>query len=231
VFFFILASCGEGAGGVGNSASQGGSTSRFVVTHGHLYVLNEGEEIISYSLAEPNKPTFKHSMFIGAANAETLHGSGEHLFVGMDNGMLVVSLADPAEPKIKARVGHFVARDPVVVEGDKAYVTLRGERNVLQIYDVARMESPIHIATYPMSSPFGLAAARGRAFICDGSRGLVTLDVSEPSAVRETANLSDNICFDALVNESSLITTGATGLHQYSLSGATPTLLSHIKGK
>ena len=100
-------------------------------------------------------------------------------------GMLVYSLDEPASPKLIGRGAHLVSCDPVVVQGDVAYVTLRSGTacrrgvNVLLVFDVAGPTHPRQIAERPMTSPHGLAVDGTTLFVADGKDGLVVLDVRQ----------------------------------------------------
>ncbi len=58
-------------------------------------------------------------------NVETIFISDEHMYVGTSNGMHILSLEEPSVPILLSTYQHITACDPVVVDGNKAYVTLR----------------------------------------------------------------------------------------------------------
>ncbi len=76
-------------------------------------------------------------------NVETVFIAEDMLYVGTSNGMHILSLANPSSPNFLSTYQHITACDPVVVEGDWAYVTLRagnicgGTQNLLEVIDIA----------------------------------------------------------------------------------------------
>lgn len=258
----LIGGCGEGGGGGLAGSGVSGSTSRFAIVGEHLYVLNQfksvndddqdddqdrffsprlTDSLDTFSLENRETPAMVDRMVINRATPETLHAVGENLFVGTSSGMQIVSLSDPAKPTTLSFTGHFTARDPVVVSGTTAYVTLRtGEATVssafnrssneLQIYDVQNLENPVQLSTFAMTAPWGLGVRHGRAYICDGSSGLRVLTVADPLKVQPVAAVETDICFDLIVTESLLVSTGLGGVTQYRIDPATnqPVQLSKI---
>lgn len=244
--------CGGGSGSSNPGTALTGSTARFAVASDHLYVLNrrktheemssshvwswEGTDCIdTFSLADPAVPSRVQRTDLLEA-AETLFAAGSNLFVGGSTSMQIVSIAAPEEPELVSTTIHFPARDPVVVAGDTAYVTLRSrfsensQQNVLEIYSLADLTNPTQIGSFAMTAPWGLSVRHDRAYVCDGSAGLRVLSVATPSAVQQVAQVETNICFDALATDTHLVTTGAAGVVQYRIDPAidAPVQLSTI---
>src|SRR5690606_14246558 len=86
---------------------------------------------------------------------------------------------------------HATACDPVVVQGNTAYVTLRtgsacsGTNNQLDVINIESPADPRLIKTYAMTNPHGLSVHGDRLYICEGDYGLKVLDVSSPDKVKE----------------------------------------------
>ena len=152
--------------------------------------------------------------------------------------MMIISIEDQDDPLDLFFSEHFTARDPVVVSGDRAYVTLRTSEkdkfsrpvNELQIYDVRNLESPTLLNIFQMTSPWGLGLQHGRAYICDGSAGLRVLNVADPHRIADVAALNTDICFDVITTTNLVISTGLAGINQYKIDAETaaPVLLSTI---
>jgi hypothetical protein len=254
VLFLIFTGCGQG-GASSSGTGVSGSTARFAIVGDHLYVLNKydlrGDEaagsvsafqlenaLDTFSLVYPELPTFVNRKTLDQIEPETLHPVGNNLFVGTDSGMMIISLEVPDAPETLSFTEHFRARDPVVVADNFAYVTLRSPEdsrfsdgiNELQIYNVENLSSPVQLASFPMTSPWGLGVQHKRAYICDGSAGLRVLAVADPLAVSEVASLNTDICFDVITTASYVISTGAAGVNQYRIDANTdaPQLLSTI---
>lgn len=253
----IFNACSEGAGSGLAGTGVSGSTARFAVVGDHLYVLDKFEDkqparsgnttwatrrlrdsLDTFSLANPESPAFKSRLIFETARPETIHPIGTYLFLGTDSGMMIISIEEPDDPLSISFTDHFRARDPVVVSGDRAYVTLRTSEtdrfsmpmNELQIYDVRNLEMPTLINVFQMTSPWGLGVQHGRAYICDGSAGLRVLNVADPQLIADVAVLNTDICFDVITTANLVISTGFAGINQYKIEADTdaPILLSTI---
>ncbi|MEM9987362.1 MAG: hypothetical protein AAF804_19895, partial [Bacteroidota bacterium] len=115
--------------GVGSTAEIpngiGGSMARFTLVGSHLYVVTN-TDLQAYMLATLENPQQVSSQQIGWGDIETIFPMKGNLFIGSMNGMYIYSLSDPNEPNYVSEFQHVRSCDPVVVEGDFAYVTLRG---------------------------------------------------------------------------------------------------------
>ena len=170
--------------GAGNQTGTGGSLARFKVIDNYLYTLNnQAIKIFRFdnSGALQNWSTVNVDWGI-----ETLYRLEDLLFIGSMSGMYIYDIEDPGNPLFISEYEHFRACDPVVAEGDYAYVTLRntnqwcaGDVNQLQIIDVTDLRSPTLLSIYNMNAPYGLAVRGDRVLVCDASSGLKIIDVSD----------------------------------------------------
>ncbi len=263
ILMMILSSCGEGGLSGSLGAGAGGSTSRFTIVNDHLYILNHsyrsdyydnqwdsgreapldsgplntnGSYLSVYSLEDPEDPNHSGDLELSFFMPETLHSNGDYLFIGASSAMYVYSLQDPTRPEYTSAVSHFSAKDPVVTESDRAYVTIRtkdeaasqaerqrffSRRNQLYIYDIKNIDTPVTIAVKNMNYPFGLGVKNRFVYICDGSVGLKVLDTNNINAIIEIETISDEICRDVIVKENRVITTGILGISQYEIDKET----------
>jgi len=230
--YFLCASCGDGGGGLSGTGVSG-STSRFAIVGEYLYVLNQHEVDVdwstvpqtvdtldTFSIEDRAEPAWIDRLEMTLAVPETLHAVGENLFVGTTSGMQIITLASPAKPDTLSFTRHFTARDPVVVSGTTAYVTLRNSwssigEGQLQIYDVADLNNPQLLNTFAMNAPWGIGVRYERAYICEGSAGLQVLSVVDPLQVKKVAAVDIDVCFDVVTTDELLISTGAGGVSQY----------------
>jgi hypothetical protein len=180
--------------------------------------------------------------FYSGIDPETIHSDGNRLFLAGRLGMSIYTLEDPWAPDKRGTVRHATSCDPVVVQGETAYITLRsgnencffGDRlmmNEFQVVDISDMDYPETKSRLPMLSPWGLGVSQEQAYVCDGSRGLQVLSVADPLEPTPLASVTTEICFDVIALEDRLITTGATGIGQYKLEAGNPIpqLLSRIE--
>jgi hypothetical protein len=116
--------------------------------------------------------------------------------------------------------------DPVVVEGDYAYVTLRDGTtcntftNQLDVVNISNVTNPRLEYSYPMTNPHGLGIRDGVLFICDGAAGLKIYDAADPGKItaNQLAHFPGINTFDVIPLHNVLLMIGDDGLYQYDYS-------------
>ncbi len=209
----------EGAGGSG-ATGKGGSMARFAITGDYLYAV-DWNSLLTFDISDP-EPVQRNNQNVGWM-IETIFPYKQNLFIGSANSMYIYDISTPASPKRLSVFRHATACDPVVVEGDYAYVTLRdGEHcpnfagaNQLEVIDVKDLRNPKNIGIYKMIQPHGLGIDNGDLFISEGDHGLKIMDASDPYNVKEISHIKDIRTFDVIPNNGVLIVTGAGGIIQY----------------
>jgi hypothetical protein len=201
-----------------SSTGVNGSMSRFALYRDYLYtVINYNMTVFDLSGNKPEKAA--ENIYVG--NVETIFSYKDNMFMGMPTGMTVYSVADPLKPERQSTVWHVYGCDPVVVENDIAYVTIRSGNacgqtsNDLIIYDVSDVKSPRHIVSYAMTNPKGLGIDNGTLFLCDD--GLKIYNASNPQTVmaNRLAHYSGMDGFDVIPFNNVLMMIADDGLYQY----------------
>ncbi|MEX0290656.1 MAG: LVIVD repeat-containing protein, partial [Flavobacteriaceae bacterium] len=118
---FALAEVANDAGG---GVGQGGSLARFKIVNDYLYAV-DSHSINVFEISDLENPKDLEDVYAGF-DIETIFNRGEHLFLGSMRGMYIYDISSPATPSFISEFQHGTACDPVVVDGDYAYVTLRG---------------------------------------------------------------------------------------------------------
>lgn len=226
---------GPNTGGGSESSGTGGSMARFIIYRDILYTIDQ-QNLHMFDVSDELDPFSVGDKEIGW-NIETVFIARDHLFVGSTTGMYIYNLADPVQPEYVSTYWHVTSCDPVVVEGNYAYITLRtGNRcetdvNQLDIVDVHDLHNPELIKSYPMYNPHGLGIDQGTLFICDGDEGLKIYDAKDPYMLKsnQLAHFEDINTFDVIPLNDLLIMIGRDGLYQYDYSEVTEiSLLSMI---
>ena len=157
---------------------------------------------------------------------ETLFPHNGNLFVGTRAGMYIYNLSTPENPTLLSKYEHIESCDPVVVEGDYAYVTLytgdicHNQTDELQVIDIKDLTAPTLVKTYKMTNPHGLGIDNGTLFVCDGSDGLKIFDARDVNKITDNqlAHYSDINAIDIIPFENIAMTIGSDGLYQYDYS-------------
>jgi hypothetical protein len=217
--------------GGGATTGTGGSMARFIIYEDILYVIDQSN-LHMFDIHQELSPISAGSKPIGW-NIETVFIAREHLFIGSMTGMYIYSLQDPVDPEFISTYWHVTSCDPVVVEGNYAYITLRTgnicetDVNQLEIVDIHKLASPIKIKSYPMHNPHGLGIDQGILFICDGDAGLKIYDASDPLNLKanQLAHFAEINTFDVIPVQEHLIMIGEDGLYQYDYSNVKDIIL------
>lgn len=207
--------------GKGVSFGTGGSMARFTLYNNYLYTV-DSYELKLFNISELTNPEFENSVYIGW-NIETLFPYEDKLFIGSQAGMYIYSLSTPSNPEYISEFRHASACDPVVVDGDYAYVTLRGGNlcgaieSQLDVIDISEMQEPQLVATYSMEEPYGLGIDGNVLFVCDGDAGLKVYDATDPLTIADNqlAHYADINAFDVIPLGNVLLMIGIDGLYQY----------------
>ena len=227
---------GAAGGGTGKnpmSPGVGGSMARFTLYANNLYVVTESD-LMTYSLANVTAPSLSSTRSVGWG-IETVFPYGEHLFIGSQRGMYVYDLADPMNPNYISMFEHGTSCDPVVVEDNHAYITLRGGTpcggftNQLDVVNIATLTGPYLVRSYPMTHPMGLGVDNGTLFVCDDEDGLKVYDTSDPNDLEMISHQENLDTYDVIPLEGSLMLIGDDGFYQYDYTDPNNlVLLSHI---
>ncbi|MGV3762182.1 LVIVD repeat-containing protein [Parapedobacter sp.] len=222
----------------GPSYGQGGSMARFTLMGGHLYAVdNQSLRLFDVQLA--NKPEFIKDIPLGWG-IETIFPYKEQLFIGSMTGMHIYDASTPSAPEPMAVYEHIMACDPVVVNDDYAFVTLRSgtmcrvSENALHVLDIKDLYHPKLLKSYPMDNPHGLGLRGNNLYICEGDFGLKSFDVTDVMHIGENLleHHQDRGATDVIPASKSLIVTGPDGVCQYDDSNpAKLRLLSCIRTK
>jgi hypothetical protein len=223
---FMFLDVANSTGGKSESANTGtgGSLARFLVYDNYLYTVNNSS-LRLFSISTPADPTMLKEMYVGW-NIETLYPYEKKLFLGSTTGMFIYDLQDPSNPEFISQFRHASSCDPVVVEGNYAYVTLRagnlcGDINSqLDVIDISNIKYPEQIAEYTMEEPYGLGIDDSLLFVCDGTAGLKIYNAADPNTIdqHKIAQYKDIQAYDVIPLGNILVMIGTDGLYQYEYS-------------
>lgn len=207
------------------STGTGGSMARFTITGNYLYTVDENN-LKLFNITVPADPEFTRNVYIDSWGIETIFPYEDKLFIGSQTGMFVYSIVQPDNPLKITKFEHAQRCDPVVVQDDYAYITLRagnlcgGNRSQLVVVDIGDMYNPKLVKEYVMEEPYGLGIDDSTLFVCDGPAGLKIYNASNPKAI--DSNLikvyPDIHAFDVIPFNDLLLMIGIDGLSQYDYS-------------
>lgn len=227
LLLFILSACTESLDGFESNSTengQSGSITRFVTHNNFMYVLNPNQ-IITYSLENPGKPSEK-SVLSTDYGLETIIIYDNTIYVGSRSALYILSIDNPAEPQLLSKSERWQfpfagGCDPVVVKDNYAFSTIKiienicgtiNAESVLIVYDVTNKNDPEFIGSYPLDEPNGLGYKGNYLVVCDtGADALVVFDISDPTNLirLEDNTISINKPVDLIVNQNTMIVSTA----------------------
>ncbi len=212
---------------------QGGSLARFKIVDDYLYAV-DFHNINIFNITDLGDPKILAPVSAGF-DIETIFNQNNHLFLGSRSGMYIYDISSPASPRYVSEFQHGTACDPVVVDGDYAYVTLRGgnacgaTESGLFIIDISTIENPVLAKEYPMDEPYGLGIKDEKLFICDGNSGLKVYDKTDVNELVQLNHFKDINTFDVIPLDDTLLMTGKDVIYQYKYFDDNIRLLSTLR--
>lgn len=207
--------------GSGSGSGVGGSLARFTVTGSHLYLL-DGADLQAISVSDEDQPVPKTRTTL-SWDIETIFPYKANLFIGSSSGMHIIDISTPESPVKISTYEHISSCDPVVVDDEYAYVTLRsgsecqGFTNQLEVIDISNLRAPQLLKVYPMTNPHGLGLDNNTLFICDGQDGLKAFDATDINTIDQNlvAHYQDIHALDVIPFNNILMMIGEDGIFQF----------------
>lgn len=204
-----------------NTPGIGGSMARFTISNNMLYVV-DSRNLNRFNISVPSNPVKSGTTSVGF-NIETIFPYNNRLFIGSNTGLFIYDVSNPDNPVFVSNYTHATACDPVIVDGDYAYVTLRNGTpcntftNQLEVVSIQNITNPTLVHTVPMTNPHGLGKDGNALFICDGAAGLKVMDATNPVAIPATpvVHVSNIQATDVIPFNNKLLMIGDDGLYQY----------------
>ena len=197
---------------------------RFGLIGNSLVAVGTNSIYYNFDLTDPTFPKRIYMDYIKGGGVETMFLSGKYMFLGTSNGMLIYDLSDPMKPVYLSAFWHATGCDPVVVQNNRAYVTLRSgvtcanrSTNELSVLDITDVKVPVLLRSYGMDNPHGLGISDDILFVCDGNSGLKVYNVANPLLVDVNllAKFPGINAYDVIPLNKSLLMIGSDGFYQY----------------
>jgi hypothetical protein len=206
------------------SYGTGGSMARFTLMDGHLFAVDESTLRV-FDVINPAEPKFLKPIELGWG-IETIFPFDKKLFIGSNRGMHIYDASTPSAPTRLAVYEHVLSCDPVVVNEDYAFVTLRSGNfcnngvNELHVIDIKNPSQPKLIKAYPMLNPHGLGLAENYLYVAEGKHGLKSFNASDVLTIdkNQLEFIQSMKSSDLIPGPKSLIVIGTDGVCQYDYS-------------
>ncbi len=225
VFVALLAGCdGKDSSSLapGNNSGTGGSMARFTIAGDHLYTVSNSQLKV-FDIGQPQTPRQVSTVALGL-NIETIFPYNGMLFIGSRTGMHIYDNSNPLRPTFLSQYQHVQSCDPVVVQGNYAYVTLRDGtscrfgQNLLDVINISDPRNPRVEGSFPMLNPHGLGIDGNLLFVSEGDHGLKVFDATHPVNLVQKQFLQGIRTYDVIPQNKLLLVVGKDGLFQYDYS-------------
>jgi hypothetical protein len=201
-----------------SAVGQGGSMTRFAINNENLYVVSN-QSLVVYNISQGGFER-RSETNIGN-NIETIFARAPYLYIGSTDAMYIYSIAQPEQPTFVFAYAHLRSCDPVVVQENRAYVTMRSGNfcnegnNALEILDISNPNNPQLIANYPMESPHGLGVRNNYLFLCEGENGFKVFDISNEKEIKLLKHITTFHAYDVIAHDNWIAVTGEDGIFQF----------------
>jgi hypothetical protein len=215
------------------STGQGGSLARFKIVNDYLYAV-DSHSINIFDINNLEAPRELQKVHAGF-DIETIFNRENLLFLGSMSGMFIYNIDKPETPLFISEFQHGTACDPVVVDDNYAYITLRAGNfcgafdSSLEIVDISDIYNLKLIKSYTMDNPYGLGIKDNLLFICDGTSGLKVYNKANIEELELLNTFKDITAYDVIPMENNLLLIGDNTLFQYTYSNNGVDLLSEFQ--
>ena len=201
------------------ASGEAGSLARFAINKGYLYIINH-TYLLTFDLSDNLKPNSVSSVY-AISNSETIFIESDLLFIGSQRAMLIFDINTPDQPVKASTFRHATSCDPVVVQDQYAYVTLRSGtwcrngNNQLEIIDISNIYDPTLAKTIQLEGPNGLGVHDTELYVSDASNGLLVYDITNTPEIEQINQIDSILVNDVIVNDDNLTLIGSEGMYQY----------------
>ena len=222
VYTYTPNALGVAANAAAAAKGISGSMARFTIVDDYLFAVDH-HTLRSISISNTHDPVVTNESSAGW-DIETIYPFENKLFLGSMGGMFIFDISKPENPVNEGSFVHARACDPVITDGNYAYITLRegttcgATNNELEVVNVKDLQSPSFVKSYSMTNPFGLAMDNNKLFICDGKDGIKMYEASDPSNLVLKKHVSGLETYDAIAWNNNLIVVAKDGLYEYDYS-------------
>ncbi len=169
-----------------SGSATAGSMARFGLYNNRLYTVSNSDLKV-FNVTQATQPAFVRTVSLGAGDIETIFPYRTQLFIGSATGMHIYDATNPDQPTRLSLFTHARACDPVIADGDFAYVTLKGggfcggNSNQMDVINIQDLTAPRLIQSIGLTGPSGLGKNGNQLWVCDATSGVRIFDAANPA--------------------------------------------------
>lgn len=204
-----------------SSNGVAGSMAKMVLIGNYIYAITESHSLGIVDVSNISLPALALNMSAGF-DLETIFPFEDKLFLGSSTGMYMYDITNPLQPVALGEFSHGRACDPVIADGDYAYVTLHagtscgGNSNELNVINITHLQEPVLVKSYALTKPNGLCKDGDLLFICDGPDGVKIYNASKPEDLQLLNRISIENAYDVIAVKNIALVVTDRGFYEYS---------------
>jgi hypothetical protein len=216
---FCMFEMNTAVGAKASSTGVAGSMAGMVLMNDYLYAITEMHSVGIVDISNAAAPKLDTNFFAGF-DLQTIFPFEDKLFLGSAIGMFMYDVSDPKNPVSMGEFQHGRACDPVITDGNYAYVTLHagdgcgGDANELHVIDIKNLPHSELVKTYPLTKPTGLCKDGNLLFICDGN-AVKVYNAADPGALQLLQPITSKEPYDIIAANNNAMVVCNDGLYQY----------------
>ncbi len=201
------------------SSGTAGSMAGMVIMNDYLYAITEPHSVGVVSISNAPTPVVTNNFYAGF-DLQTIFPFNGKLFLGSAVGMFMYDVTNPQNPVSMGEFTHGRACDPVITDGQTAYVTLHsgdgcgGEANELHVIDVSNLPQSQLLKTYQLNKPTGLSKDGNLLFVCDNTEVKI-YNSANPTNLILLKKIMASEPYDIITGGNRAIVVCSNGLYQY----------------
>lgn len=204
------------------ASGTAGSMAGMVLMNDYLYAITEPHSVGIINVSNAALPVIANEFFAGY-DLQTVFPFEGKLFLGSAVGMFMYDVTDPLHPVSLGEFSHGRACDPVITDGQHAYVTLHagdgcgGEANELHVIDITNIQQSQLVRTYQLIKPTGLSKEGNILFVCDDTE-VKLFNAYDPANLQLLKKIPGNEPYDIITTGNRAMIVCKDGLYQYDYS-------------
>lgn len=210
------------ANGAKAATGVAGSMAGMVLMNDYLYAITEMHSVGIVDISNAASPKLESNFFAGF-DLQTIFPFQNKLFLGSAVGMFMYDVSNPKQPVSLGEFTHGRACDPVITDGNYAYVTLHagdgcgGNVNALHVIDVKDLLHTALVKTYELTKPTGLCKDGNLLFICDNT-AVKVYNAANPGKLQLLQQIPSKEPYDIIAADHKAMVVSNNGLYQYDYS-------------
>jgi len=169
-----------------NLVSQVGGTTQAVALNGANLYLGVGWHVEAFNISNSEEMALvgKSEIFQNPIEGLFMHNSGYLYAACGSNGLQILEISDPSDPKQTGSYDTLGYSEDVYVTGN--YAILADGPNGVQIFDISDPREPEWVSeAYPLAYVYDVEVSGTTAFAAAGGSGILVIDLSDPEHPQE----------------------------------------------